>query len=303
MANATHEAGVLVIGDGFFANLRPLTHYSERVCFVASITFNSILAVLLMREENQTLKPYSRVLLTNVAADLFYTIMCMVVGMDLELNSGVYIWAINGFIKDCSPGVQKLAMSLWITSCCAACLVTTIEFIFRYFLVVRRHTLTYMQLLLCVGVILACGSFDAMWFYMAMNSVEDHAAEFGHLMTHPMWHEGGSVLYYGADIGNVYFLLFLFSVTTQDMAMFVVIALSTLATIATLRKTAHQMSAKARYMQAQVNRLMFAEIFSLVSVAVVPIACMMPLLFFKVKYAGLGLLITLFLQYIPSVNP
>ncbi|KAH7696491.1 hypothetical protein AAVH_36436, partial [Aphelenchoides avenae] len=29
----------------------------------------------------------------------------------------------------------------------------------------------------------------------------------------------------------------------------------------------------------------------------------MPLLFFKVKYAGAGLVITLLLQYIPSVNP
>ncbi|KAH7696492.1 hypothetical protein AAVH_36437 [Aphelenchoides avenae] len=198
--NATHEESVLVIGDGFFADLRSLRHYSERVCFVASITFNSILAVLLVREKNQTLKPYSRVLLINVGADLFYTIMCMVVEMDLELNSGVYIWGINGFIKDCSPRVQKLAMSLWIVSCCAACLVSTIEFIFRYFLVVRRHALKYWELSFCVCIILTCGSFDAMWFYMAMDSVEDHVAEFGHLMSHPMWHEGGSVLYYGADI-------------------------------------------------------------------------------------------------------
>jgi hypothetical protein len=41
----------------------------------------------------------------------------------------------------------------------------------------------------------------------------------------------------------------------------------------------------------------------LVSVAVIPIACMMPLLFFRVKYVGFGVMITMLLQYIPSVNP
>ncbi|KAH7711727.1 hypothetical protein AAVH_20970 [Aphelenchoides avenae] len=135
--NVTSEAGVLVIGDGFFADLRPLRHWSERVCFVASILSNAVLAVLLIREKNQTLKPYSRVLLINVGADVFYAVMSLLVEMDLELNSGVYIWAINGVIKDFSPGVQKIVMSLWIVSCCGACLVSTIEFIFRYFLVVK----------------------------------------------------------------------------------------------------------------------------------------------------------------------
>lgn len=82
--NVTSEAGVLVIGDGFFADLRPLRHWSERVCFVASILSNAVLAVLLIREKNQTLKPYSRVLLINVGADVFYAVMSLLVEMVID---------------------------------------------------------------------------------------------------------------------------------------------------------------------------------------------------------------------------
>lgn len=62
-----------------FWNLRPLRHYSERVSFVLSLTTNTILAVLLLREKNEVMKPYSRVLLLNCLFDYIYTFACIVV--------------------------------------------------------------------------------------------------------------------------------------------------------------------------------------------------------------------------------
>ncbi|KAH7725162.1 hypothetical protein AAVH_07209, partial [Aphelenchoides avenae] len=60
-------------------DLRPLRHYSERICFWVSLVANTILGTLLVREKNETMKPYSRVLLLNVIFDYLYTVVSMVV--------------------------------------------------------------------------------------------------------------------------------------------------------------------------------------------------------------------------------
>ncbi|KAH7696253.1 hypothetical protein AAVH_36679, partial [Aphelenchoides avenae] len=192
------SSGVIVIGDGYFANLRPVRHYSERVCFVISIVCNAVLAVLLIREKNATMKPYSRVLLLNLGCDVFYACVIMVVEPELEFNEGIYLFVVNGVVKD-FPRLAVISSGVWVLACVCACLVSTIEFIFRYFMVVRRHTLNWWQLTLAMSTIVACGSFDGWCFYKAMDSVEDPAAEFGHLMTNPMWHEGERMIYFGVD--------------------------------------------------------------------------------------------------------
>ncbi|KAH7716214.1 hypothetical protein AAVH_16339 [Aphelenchoides avenae] len=70
----------LLIGDGhFFWNARPTRHISERICFGFSVVANTVLAVLLVREKNPAMKPYSRVLLLNAVFDYIYTVICMIV--------------------------------------------------------------------------------------------------------------------------------------------------------------------------------------------------------------------------------
>ncbi|KAH7723737.1 7TM GPCR protein [Aphelenchoides avenae] len=299
--NHTLRDGTLIIGDGFFANLRPLRHYGERVSFVLSIMCNSVLAVLLLRERNETMRPYSRVLLINVAFDCLYAVMNLLVEWENEFNEGVYILVLNGpMVTHISAGWQKLAMSMWVAATCAACCSSTVEFIFRFFLVVK---LKLWQLLLCALVVCLNGVVDGIFFHLAMDYVEDHQATFGHLMSHPMWRDVRSFAYFGADKTNPYFLLFLFSMTLQDTAILGIIAISSVTTFRVLRESRHSMSAKTRYMQSQLNRLMFAEVFSLVSVAIIPIACVMPFVFLNVKYVGCGVVIAIFMQWIPIVNP
>lgn len=77
----TQSVRGIVIGDGYFGNLRPFRYHSERVCFVASLVSNTILAGLLVCEKNEVMKPYSRVLLINVAFDYFYVVVSMLVEM------------------------------------------------------------------------------------------------------------------------------------------------------------------------------------------------------------------------------
>lgn len=75
MSNST---GPLLIGNGkFLWNLRPHRHYSERICFVASLIGNTILVLLIGREKNPVMIPYSRVLLLNVFFDSIYTFYSM----------------------------------------------------------------------------------------------------------------------------------------------------------------------------------------------------------------------------------
>lgn len=64
-----------------FYNLRAFRTYSERASFVLSVCLNSVLATLLVREKNDIMRPYSRVLLLNCAFDYLYTVVCMVAEM------------------------------------------------------------------------------------------------------------------------------------------------------------------------------------------------------------------------------
>lgn len=63
---------------GKFGDLRHVRHYSERICFVTSIVVNSVLIVLLAKEKNAVMKPYSRVLLLNAVCDYIYTIVSII---------------------------------------------------------------------------------------------------------------------------------------------------------------------------------------------------------------------------------
>jgi hypothetical protein len=91
--DGTHA--LILFGGNFPWNLRPLRHYSERICFWVSLVANGILAVLLIREKNETMKPYSRVLLLNVIFDYAYTVVSMIVEM----------------VSDASLGYLKLVMA------------------------------------------------------------------------------------------------------------------------------------------------------------------------------------------------
>lgn len=58
---------------------------------------------------------------------------------------------------------------------------------------------------------------------------------------------------------NIFFQTFRLSVTINDSMILAVLAFSTVATLRKLSADQEFMSAKVRYMQAQLNRLMFAE--------------------------------------------
>lgn len=53
------------------------------------------------------------------------------------MNSGVYLFAVNGMPKNWSPGWQKFMVAFWMFALSLTCIVSPVEFIFRYFLVVK----------------------------------------------------------------------------------------------------------------------------------------------------------------------
>ncbi|KAH7707130.1 hypothetical protein AAVH_25641 [Aphelenchoides avenae] len=136
-------SAILLIGDGKFPwNLRPFRSYSERVSFGVSMVANTVLIMLLVRERNATIKPYSRVLLLNAVFDYVYTIVSIAVEMELELNQGTYIFVVNGFPKVLPSHWQRVFVGLWMYALTSTCVASIVEFIFRYL-----HVVKYVRLL------------------------------------------------------------------------------------------------------------------------------------------------------------
>ncbi|KAH7701117.1 hypothetical protein AAVH_31753, partial [Aphelenchoides avenae] len=192
----------MLVGNGkFLWNLRPYRHYSERICFAASLIGNTILVLLIGREKNPVMIPYSRVLLLNVFFDCIYTFYSMLIELELEMNSGAYIAVVNGIPKHLPAEWQKVFVALWMVSAAAVCHVSAVEFVFRYLRVVHNYTMTYKWLAVSAGVVMLCAVSNGVLLYLAMDSVADHNAQFGRLMSDPMWLEDGrTVAFYAAEL-------------------------------------------------------------------------------------------------------
>lgn len=67
-------------------DLRDFAHISERCAAVCSFVANAVLAVLLFREKNEVMKPYSRVLLQNCFIDVVYTAVASIVEIVSRLS-------------------------------------------------------------------------------------------------------------------------------------------------------------------------------------------------------------------------
>ncbi|KAH7700753.1 hypothetical protein AAVH_32123, partial [Aphelenchoides avenae] len=119
---------------------------------------------------------------------------------EFEINDGVYIFVINGVLAEYSEPVRKLALTAWTSSLNCTFVVSPIEFIFRYFLVVRNTALSHWQLTLITCVVCLSSSVIGICTYLGISSVPDHDASFGSLMNHEMWHpEGESLVFYAMD--------------------------------------------------------------------------------------------------------
>ncbi|KAH7687751.1 hypothetical protein AAVH_40698 [Aphelenchoides avenae] len=82
-----------------------------------------------------------------------------------------------------------------------------------------------------------------------------------------------------------------------------VLTLSSIATLRTLARQQNVMSAKVKYMQTQLNRLMFAEFISLTSIFAIPIGVLLVFLFLRVQWVGFGMIIAISIEWVPAVNP
>ncbi|KAH7724234.1 Protein Y9C9A.5 [Aphelenchoides avenae] len=309
-----NNVSILMASDlPHFGNLRPLRYVSERICFAMSMTCNTVLAWLLIREKDRVMKPYSRVLLINCLFDYLYTIGCFIIEIvgemryspELEIDDGNYIFIINGLPKNWSREAQQLSAAGFVFLCSLAGYVAPIEFTFRYMLVVKNRLLKAWELTAMSLFVVLLGIVSGSFIYLTCDAVPDHNATFGHLMSHPMWmNEDGTVPpYFGLDRSNSFLKAFVAIVMVCDTMIVVVIVTTSLVTLKVLRRLRHQMTERTRYLQKQLNRLMLAEVISLLAVIVVPFAIAMWCLILRVQYVGFGILMIIIVTWIPTVNP
>ncbi|KAH7716231.1 CBN-SRJ-11 protein [Aphelenchoides avenae] len=296
---------LILFGGHFPWNLRPIRHFMERGCFVFSIVVNMILTSLLLTEKNEVMKPYSRVLLLNQAIDYVYTCTNMWAEVELEMNEGCYILVLNGVpMHWSSPAAQLRAVHFWLGTCAASCIVCPAEFIFRYFLVVKKHAMTTLQVLGMGALIITNASWDGLMTYLSMAFEPNHNATFGHLMQDPMWrYDGHPTPFFSAKFTNFFMQAFMLSAGLQiSFSMFVVVW-STMATLRTLSKDRDMMSKKVRKMQTQLNRLMFAEAVSTFCTFCIPMSFVILFLYMKVKFIGWGVAMSMALSWMPAAKP
>ncbi|KAH7724991.1 Protein SRJ-14 [Aphelenchoides avenae] len=286
-------------------SLRDIHHYNERVASVLSLVLNGILSYLLITEKNETLKPYSRILLQNAIVDVIYVFACLAVEFQVELNNGVMIFIVNGYFKEWPIEWHYLLIWIWITVMTMTVQVVPIEFFFRYMLVVKKKLLNIWEMLGCCSIAFLLGAWDATLCVLACMQTPNPHEDYGDLMQHPMWFDrnGTQTTFLAADRSQPFLLLFIFSGTTMDIGAYTLMLLLSLKTHGILVGMKGEMSAKTSYMQKQMNRILAAEALSVLCISITPVAIFMMFLFFRWTIVGSGLVLTMIMAWIPIINP
>ncbi|KAH7701319.1 hypothetical protein AAVH_31550, partial [Aphelenchoides avenae] len=213
-----------------------------------------------------------------------------------EFNDGNYIFIINGVPKNWGKTGQMLSVAVWVGLCSSSGYVAPIEFIFRYVLVVKGRVLKMKELLGMALVVAMLGTISGVFIYLSCDAIPDQGAAFGYIMSNPMWINGDGT-------NNAFFKIFVVIVMVCDTVIVAVIVTSSAVTLKVLGKLRNQMTDRTRYMQTQLNRLMSAEVISLMVVVVIPFTVAMMCLILRVRFVGLGIFVGIVVTWIPTVNP
>ncbi|KAH7711656.1 hypothetical protein AAVH_21047 [Aphelenchoides avenae] len=154
-------------------------------------------------------------------------------------------------------------------------------------------------------VVAMLGTISGVFIYLSCDAIPDQGAAFGYIMSNPMWINSDGTVgpFYGLDRNNAFFKIFVVIVMVCDTIIVAVIVTSSAVTLKVLGKLRNQMTDRTRYMQTQLNRLMSAEVISLMVVVVIPFTVAMMCLILRVRFVGLGIFVGIVVTWIPTVNP
>ncbi|KAI1696736.1 serpentine type 7TM GPCR chemoreceptor srd domain-containing protein [Ditylenchus destructor] len=199
------STSALHISDKDGWNIRDYHYVNERMCNGVSLILNIILVILLIKTKDQFMKAYSRVLLQNCIIDLVYTLTCALGDIQIEVNKGVNIFIVNGFVKEWPLVWHYALIWLYITTATMTLFTVNIEFIFRYMLICKGVSLTTFRLTL-LGLVFyilsgSCGSF----LILALLDTPNQAATFGHLMRDQIWFDeyGKQTIFAGTTLQKI----------------------------------------------------------------------------------------------------
>ncbi|KAI1700647.1 serpentine type 7TM GPCR chemoreceptor str domain-containing protein [Ditylenchus destructor] len=221
------------------------------------------------------------------------------------MADGVLIFVVNGFIKELPICWHYTFIWLFICTANMTLLVVPIEFVFRYMLICRNITLSAWQLVGLGFIVFILSAFDSSLAIFSLTGTSDHQVSFGHLMSDPIWsyQSGRQVLFVGADHSNIFLILFLgIAGLYNGLSCGIMLCLG-FATFRILKESQHNMSAKTRNMQTQMNRILVAEACAVLFIINVPIGGMLATLFFKINIPGVGIFMSMVMVWITLSNP
>ncbi|KAI1695473.1 serpentine type 7TM GPCR chemoreceptor srd domain-containing protein [Ditylenchus destructor] len=303
MSNTSTYSSYISNKDGW--NIRDYHHLNERLCNGVSFSLNTVLIILLIKTKNQFMKTYSRVLLQNCIIDLIYTLTCALGDIQIEVNEGVVIFIVNGFVREWPLFWHYAFIWLYMTTASMTLLIVNIEFFFRYMLICKSIPLTTCQLILLALILYTLSGLAGSFLILALLDTPDQVATFGHLMRDPIWYDvyGKQTIFAGATRTNVYSLLFTSCAGINNVLTCGVIYWLGIATFRTLRQSRHTMSANTKALNTQMNIILMLQASFVLFIINVPVGCLISALLLDINIVGFGTIMSMILVWIPMSNP
>ncbi|KAH7721263.1 7TM GPCR protein [Aphelenchoides avenae] len=286
-------------------SLRDWHHANEVVSAILSLAFNALLSSLLIREKDETIKPYSRVLLQNCLVDVVYTFICLLVETCVEVDKGHYILIVNGCLRFL-PLQWHYALSIvHLTSVALTVLIVPVEFVFRYLIVCKSVTLSTKQIYYMGAVALFICTFCSSFAGFAFTLDSEAGGGYDHHAVDLIWPRDGNeaMVVLWASTKDPLFLTHIALTMFAEGVAYAVMIVTSIATYREIRKKKSRMTQKTLYAQRQMNRILITEASSVFVVGILPVICIFTMLFLEVSAVGYGTVLTMIHVWVPLLNP
>ncbi|KAH7709557.1 7TM GPCR protein [Aphelenchoides avenae] len=276
-------------------DLLTLAEWSERGAAVPSYFLNLLLIWLILCWTPEKLRDYSRVLLCNCCADVFFTTLSIVVQPIISLDGSIVVIATTGPFSDSAVESRYVAVVAFVFGQYLITFAATVPFVSRYMQMCRNHTVRMRTLL----SIFAC--FAAVSFATALNVYVTYEP-FAHGTQLSEGSLRGSVPF--CDFSNISFdemLPFLLSSGMQN-ANYCVIAFCSWRLHKVFRESI-SFSRSMRAVNKEVTRVMFLQALSPLVLTVLPTVLTSALVISGISGIAVLQLTYPFLAWVPVLNP
>ena len=282
-------------------DLREIEKINNYISSGIGLLLNGLLLYLIIFKTSTTLDVYKRIFLQNCLLDIFYNVINGFIHCQAEFKAGNFYVILNGPLNNLPMPWGGYCIGLWVFSLFFCVTGLPIQFLFRYFLLIKEHLFTkreYFSLLFfsCLSALIC----PICWVHISWVSSEDIYKKTMLLNQDPYYYSGVTV-FLSAEVWNLN-LQCVFCYCYALVSLSYIIIIFTSIKVYKYLHNLKRLSSETMDIQKQITKILIVQATAPIVVCLLPIILLVTGCFLYVDISGVGIIINFLLSWIPLVN-